>query len=304
LSPRLDGKVAVITGTGDGQARTAALRFAAEGATVVGCDINEETASETLRLVREAGGKMDSFFPLDLIDEQKTHDLMEYAAETHGGIDILYNNAMRFALGTAEDLTLDDFNWSIAQTLTIDWLTTKHAIPHFRKRGGGSIINIASVAGLSYGAGTSFPGNLGSCFAYNLAKAAVLRMTTTLAVDLAPIHVRVNAISPGPINTPMAAPIYGSEQAPFYAPYMKQLLVDRVGREDDIVNLALYLASDESSFMTGSNLICDGGITASGGLGRPDAELDQVVNGQFASMLNTDTGWTTVGERAPGRATA
>jgi len=294
---RLAGKVAVITGTGDGQARNAALRFAAEGARIVGCDVNEETAAETLRLVHEAGGEMECLFPLDLADEEKTHGLMEHAAAMYGGIDILYNNAMRFHVGTAEQLPLESWNFSLEQVLTIHWLATKHAIPHFRKRGRGSIINIGSIAGLNLGSG--FPGNIGPVFAYCIAKAGVLRMTTLLAVELAPLKVRVNAISPGPINTPMAEPVYGGQESGFYGPYMKQLLVDRIGEPDDIVNAALYLASDESAFITGSNFIIDGGFVASGGVGRPDDDIQQILNNRLSEYMNYDRPWETLGEPPP-----
>jgi len=299
MAGRLEGKVAVITGTGDGQGRTAALRFAAEGARIVGCDINEETAAETLRLVGDAGGAMECLFPLDLADEKQTHELMEHAAATFGGIDVLYNNAMRFHLGSAEQLPLDSWNFSLEQVLTIHWLATKHAIPHLRKRGGGSIINIGSVAGLNT-LGSSFPGNIGPVFAYCVAKAGLLRMTSLLAVDLAPLKVRVNAISPGPINTPMAAPVYGTPESDFYAPYMKQLLVDRIGEPDDIVNAALYLASDESAFMTGSNIIIDGGLVASGGVGPPSDDIQQIMERDpWPGFLNVDRRWETLGEPPP-----
>jgi NAD(P)-dependent dehydrogenase (short-subunit alcohol dehydrogenase family) len=295
MARRLEGKVAVITGTGDGQARTAALRFAAEGARIVGCDINEETAAETLRLVHQQGGEMECIYPLDLADEERTHELMEHAAATFGGIDILYNNAMRFHVGTAEQLPLESWNFSLEQVLTIHWLATKHAIPHFRKRGRGSIINIGSVAGLNSGSG--FPGNIGPVFAYAVAKAGVLRMTSLLAVELAPLRVRVNAISPGPIRTPMAEPVYGREGASFYEPHLAQLLVDRLGVPDDIVNAALYLASDESSFVTGSNIIIDGGQTACGGAGGPDTGMQQLLDDTLSEYLNVDREWETRGER-------
>src|SRR6476660_8404569 len=184
---RLDGKVAVITGTGNGQARTAALTFTREGAKVVGCDINEETAAETLRLVREAGGEMECLFPVDLSVEADAKRVMDFAAETYGGIDILYNNATSLMAGSAAQMTYDAFDFTLRNTLTLTWLSTKHAIPHLRD--GGSIIFIGSQAGL-FNTGGSFPGNLSFNFAYSCAKAAVIRFSSIVAVDLAERGIR------------------------------------------------------------------------------------------------------------------
>lgn len=295
---RVEGKVAVITGTGNGQGRTAALRFAAEGARVIGCDINEETASETVRLVRERGGEMECLF-LDLSDEANVHELMEHAAKTYGGIDILYNNIFRQVLAPIEHLPVDAFNFMVANVLTTYWTTVKHAIPHFRKRGSGAVVNIASISGMLHGMGSGFVGNSGATFSYAVLKAAVLRMTTALAVDLSPLSVRVNAISPGPIQVPAVASVHGSEEAPLHAAFTGALLTDRLGEPEDVVNAALFLASDEASYITGSNLVVDGGWTASGGLGRPDPAIRDLVNDQYAHFFDIDRSWDTVGERGP-----
>jgi NAD(P)-dependent dehydrogenase (short-subunit alcohol dehydrogenase family) len=298
MAGRVEGKVAVITGTGSGQGRTAALRFAAEGAKVLGCDIDEEAATETVRLVRESGGEMECLY-LDLTDEANVHALMEHAAATYGGIDILYNNIFRQVLAPVEHLPVDTFNFMVASVLTTYWTTVKHAIPHFRKRGSGAVVNIASISGMLHGMGSGFVGNTGATFTYAILKAAVLRMTTALAVDLSPLQVRVNAVSPGPINVPATAPVHGTEDAPLYAPMLGSLLSHRFGEPEDVVNAALFLASDEASWITGANLVVDGGWTASGGLGRPDPAVRDLVNEQYGHFFDLDTSWDTAGERAP-----
>lgn len=286
MSGRLEGKVAIITGTGDGQGRTAALRFAAEGAKVVGCDINEETAAETLELVRNAGGEMECLYPLDLTDDAQAKELIDFTVRTFGGVDILYNNAFQLLFAPFESLSVEDWNFSVDHTLTLYILPTKHAIQAFRERGGGAIVNTASVAGLQYGVGSGFIGNQGQTITYSILKAGVLRMTTALAIELSPLNVRVNSISPGPIQIPKSIPLFGSEDAPLRKPYQKQLLLNRLGYPEDIANAALYLASDEASFVTGNNIIVDGGWAAGGGLGQPDHEIGQIILDTFGESVN------------------
>lgn len=285
MADRLRNKVAVITGTGDGQGRTGALRFAAEGAKIVGCDIDEEKAAETVRLVREAGGQMECLY-LDLSDEDNAHELLEFAAQTYGGIDILYNNAFQLAFAPLEHLSRKDWMFSVDNTLNLYLWPTKHAIPHFRKRGGGAIVNIASVSGVLYGGGSGFVGNQGHTISYAILKAGVLRMTTAAAIELSPLDVRVNSICPGPIRIPKAIPLFGDEDAPLREPYEKQLLVNRLGYPEDIANAALFLASDEASFITGANLLVDGGWCASGGLGRPDPAIGKIIVDTFGDTVN------------------
>jgi meso-butanediol dehydrogenase/(S,S)-butanediol dehydrogenase/diacetyl reductase len=250
---RLAGKVAVITGTGGGQGRAAALRFAAAGARVVGCDLKADGAQETLDLVTSRGGEMISLHPLDLTDEIEVGRLLEAAVETYGGLDILYNNAALARGSRAEDMSRGDWDWTMSYDLTLMFLTIKHAIPLFRSRGSGVVINVASSAGIS--------GAAQAMLAHSVAKAGVIRMTSFLAVELSPLNVRVNCISPGPIDSPALRATFGAEPGhePDWGNFTKHSLVARIGRPDDIAAAALFLASDEASFITGVNLPVDGG---------------------------------------------
>jgi NAD(P)-dependent dehydrogenase (short-subunit alcohol dehydrogenase family) len=257
MAGRLAGRTAVITGTGRGQGRAAAVRFAAAGATVVGCDIHADEAAQTVELVRAAGGTMTSLHPLDLTDEDDVIRLTDTAVTTYGRVDILYNNAAATRGATVvSELRRDDWDWTLDHDLTLMYLTIKHAVPVFRRQGGGTIVNVASVAGLN----VSFPSTL----AHSVAKAGVIRMTSFLAVELAPFNIRVNCVSPGPIDTPALRRTFGQPPEPAEADwsvFTDRALLPRIGRPDDIVMAALFLASDEASFITGVNLPVDGGAS-------------------------------------------
>lgn len=172
--PRLAGKVALITGTGVGMGRAAALRFAAEGATVVGCDLNPKTSEETVRLVRDAGGAMTAAAPVDLSSYEATQHWIDEAAATHGGIDVLYNNASLPVVGPWDDLTVDDWHAGIRNELDLVFYACKIAWPHLVARGGGSIINVASIASIR---GAAFFQQA----AHGAAKGGVLSLTYHLA---------------------------------------------------------------------------------------------------------------------------
>jgi meso-butanediol dehydrogenase / (S,S)-butanediol dehydrogenase / diacetyl reductase len=289
MSKRLEGKVAVITGTGDGMGRTASLRFAAEGARVVGCDLNEQQAAETLRLVRAAGGEMECVSPMDLADESATHELMAHAAELYGGIDILYNNAMGMKLGFPDEMTLEDWNFTLTNTLTIHWLATKHAIPHLRRRGGGAIVFVSSVSGADVGSG--FPGNSPIIFAYATAKAGINRLATCFAVELAQYNIRVNVVSPAWVSTPVTMNLAGEESSESYGVSTETLLLDRLGRPEEVVEAALFLCCDEASYIMGANLNVDGGQLASGALGAPQRRVADVLQSVAGEYLSVDTRW-------------
>jgi meso-butanediol dehydrogenase/(S,S)-butanediol dehydrogenase/diacetyl reductase len=252
---RLNGKVAVITGTGGGQGRAAALRFAAEGARVVGCDVKVGGAEETLEMVRAAGGEMTSLQPLDLTDEREVERLLGHATDSFGDFDILYNSAALARGARAEEMSRGDWDWTMSYDLTLMFLTIKHAIPVFRRRGGGAIINVASAAGVT--------GAAQAMLAHSVAKAGVIRMTSFLAVELSTLNVRVNCISPGAIDSPALRATFGGsdEQEPDWSIFTRHGLVNRIGKPDDIAAAALFLASDEASFITGINLPVDGGAT-------------------------------------------
>lgn len=293
---QLEGKVAVITGTGRGIARSVALLFASEGAKIIGCDLNEESAAETVELVRQAGGQMEALYPLDLTDEANAHRLAEFAAQTYGGIDILYNSAAQFRIGTIEDMTLDNWKFSQDNVLTLQFLVTKHVIPHMRKRGGGSIIFVGSTTGIL---GAGYPGNLSFLLSYCCAKAAVLRMSVILANELAEIGVRVNSVTPGTIGTEAGLVFYGQPGSESRRVSELGTLIPRLGESDDIANAALYLASSQSSWVTGQNLIVDGGLVASGGMGLARDEDKAAMAAVVKEFSVVDDSWETTGTPKP-----
>ena len=281
---RLQGKVALITGTADGQGRAAALAFAREGAKIVGCDLKTDLAAETVEMVRRAGGEMVSMQPLHLNDEEQVKSWIDFAVKTYGDFDILYNNASGVRGGPIDTLSREDWDFTLANEVTILFLAIKHALPVFKRKGRGVILNTGSVAGM-VGAGT--PGNGPGGFVHNVAKGAVIRMTVSLAVELSPLNIRVNTLSPGMIDTPAIRPLIEACGIP---PFMKGLLIRRKGEVEDIAETALFLCSDEASYITGVNLPVDGGWTASGGLGQPDPDTTKIFAEAMAKICTIPDG--------------
>lgn len=295
MAGRLEGKVAVITGTGRGMARQVALRFVAEGASIVGCDIDGDVAQETLEMVRAAGGTMESLHPIDLTKEQDAHDLFEFAVGKFGGVDIVHHNAMQLRLGSVEDSSLADWQFTLDHTLLIPFLVSKHAIPHLRARGAGSMTFMGSVAGADIG--TGYPGNLPIIQAYSVAKAGVIRLASCLANELAPWNIRVNSVSPGCVGTPNGLLFYGEEGTAARNIVTDASLIQRLGEPDDVASSLVFLNSDEASWINGLNLAIDGGHRASGGAGvarAADAAAMEPAMSQYASVDH----WTTTGKRA------
>jgi meso-butanediol dehydrogenase/(S,S)-butanediol dehydrogenase/diacetyl reductase len=284
MSGRLSGKVALLTGTGRGIARAVALRFAAEGAAVIGCDLDPEAGQETVDLVRAQGGTMESVHPLDLMDEKGVRGLTQFAADRFGGIDILFNSARGHRPGTIEETSLADWRWTLDHTLGIQFLVTKYAIPHLKARGSGSIIFVASISGLPLG--TGFPGNVNCLLPYSVAKAGVIRLAIGLAHELAPAGIRVNAISPGNILASEHSPFHGDKGRSLRTAAERSCLMERLGSPDEIADAALFLASQEASFITGHNLMVDGGFAASGGLGRGTPEADAALSATLTSNID------------------
>ncbi|MGW6962296.1 SDR family NAD(P)-dependent oxidoreductase [Streptomyces chartreusis] len=250
----LDGKVALITGTAGGMGRVAALIFAREGAQVVGADIQVEANNETVELVRRAGGEMTGIAPVDLTDPDAVRQLADDAAAAYSGLDVVYNNAAMQRFGLMPDFSVEDWRATVVGELDIPFFVSKFTWPHLVRRGGGVIINVASVAGLI--AGSTPP-----MVAHTAANAGVIGMTRQLALEGAPHGIRSVAISPGPTLTPASDRDLGDDQTARDAITSKTLL-KRFARPEEIIELAAFLASDRAGYITGVNYAVDGGASA------------------------------------------
>jgi NAD(P)-dependent dehydrogenase (short-subunit alcohol dehydrogenase family) len=247
---RLDGKVAVITGAGGGMGREAALLFSREGAKVCVADLDREAAE---RVAEEAGDAIA--VGVDVADERGVQAMYAATAERYGGIDVLYNNAGISPADDASILETRSDAWQRVQDVNTKgvYLCCRHGIPYLLERGGGSVINVASFVAL-VGAATSQ-------ISYTASKGAVLAMSRELAVEFARRAVRVNALCPGPVETPLLLRIFGDDPAA-YERRRVHLPMGRLAKPREIVNAALFLASDESSYVTGATFLVDGGLTA------------------------------------------
>lgn len=254
----LDGKVALITGTGGGQGRAAALVFAREGARIFGCDINQQGSEETLELVRNAGGEMRSMHPCDVTDMKQATAWVEAAVKAWGGIDILYNNASAVkSVGPFAESTLEDWNANILCELTIVYITTRVAWKHLVSRGGGVVLNAGSLVAYR----EIFPARLP---AHSAAKGGVLGFTRMLAQEGAPHGIRALSLSPGLIRSPATQHYWRDD--PSWARkkdiYIGKIPLGRAGECDEVAEVAAFLASDRASYMTGSDVLVDGGVVS------------------------------------------
>jgi NAD(P)-dependent dehydrogenase (short-subunit alcohol dehydrogenase family) len=248
---RLDGKVCVITGAGGGMGREAAILFTAEGARVCVADVVADAASETVSMC--AGEAFP--FAVDVADETRVEAMMAATVDRFGGIDVLYNNAGISPSDDASILGTSVDAWQRVQDVNAKgvFLCCRHGIPRLLDRGGGSIVNVASFVAI-LGAATSQ-------ISYTASKGAVLAMTRELAVEFARRGVRVNALCPGPVETPLLLNIYGSDPAALERRRIHWPM-GRLAKPREIVDAALFLASDESSYVTGATFVVDGGLTA------------------------------------------
>ncbi len=250
---RLDGKVSIITGGGSGMGRVAAELFAKEGAKVVVADYSEAAGEAAVAAVRAAGGTA-SFVKADVSNEDEARAMVRHAVATYGRVDTLYNNAGIMPEADHSVIDTDVPTWDKVMAVNVRgvFLGCKYAIPQMLEQGSGSIINVASFVAIL---GCSVPQD-----AYTASKGAVLALTRSTAVQFAGRGVRSNAISPGPVETPLLMEWLLKDEA------AKQLRLNRnptgrFGKPEEIVNAAIYLASDESRWTNGANFVIDGGIS-------------------------------------------
>ncbi|MET0526173.1 MAG: SDR family NAD(P)-dependent oxidoreductase [Nocardioides sp.] len=238
MTSSLDGRIALITGTAGGQGAVAAELFARAGATVVGCD------------VKEAPG----VGRVDLTDEAAVRGWVESAVEEHGQIDILYANAGATRFNPIEDVTADEWDFVLRHELDVVFFPVKHAWPHLKRAGNAAVVLVGSTAGLT--------GSLTNArVAHTVTKGGVIALTKQLAAEGAAYGIRVNCVSPGMIETPATRGDLLADDHPMRR-IAAAIPLGRVGRPDEVARCALFLASEEASYVTGANLVIDGGWSA------------------------------------------
>ena len=250
---RLQDKVAVITGAGGGMGRTAAQMIAAEGAKVVVAEFSEAAGRETVGLIEAAGGQA-TFVRTDVSSEADARAMIEHAVATYGRLDVLYNNAgiMPEADHSVTDTSVEVWDQVMAVNVRGTFLGCKYAIPFMVEQGSGSVINVSSFVAIL---GCSNPQD-----AYTASKGAVLALSKSLAVQFGPRGVRTNAICPGPVETPLLMDwLVKDEEAKRIR--LARNPTGRFGKPEEIVYMAMYLASDESRWTNGAAMVVDGGIT-------------------------------------------
>ena len=256
VARRLMGKIALVTGAGSGQGQSVALLFARAGARVAAIDISAEGLARTSALAAAEQLELDAC-RVDASDASMVTEWVDGVAARHGGIDVLYNNGAAAHMAPFGELTLEQWRDTLKGELDVVFLPTRAAWRHLIVRGGGSIINVASVSGMR---GTEFLG----AGAHAAAKAGVIGFTRQLALEGASHWIRANSLSPGPILTPLTRGFYDSN-AEFRHAFDGWPLISRSGDPVDIAYAGLFLASDESRFITGVNLPIDGGWSSKGG---------------------------------------
>ncbi|NWF70037.1 MAG: glucose 1-dehydrogenase [Chloroflexi bacterium] len=245
---RLAGKIAIVTGAASGIGRACAIRYAQEGAKVIVADINDKGGQETVQTISAAGGQA-VYCHTDVGVESELQRMIDFTVATYGGLDILHNNAYWTEAKTALETTIENWQRTLDVSLRPCWLASKMAIPHMRTRGKGVILNTASVQ-----SEIGVPGYM----AYQAAKGGMMAVTRALAMELAPT-IRVVAVMPGAINTPAVA--ISDEPSVSMDALLRDIPMGRLGEPEEIANVALFLVSDEASYITGTGIMADGGYS-------------------------------------------
>jgi NAD(P)-dependent dehydrogenase (short-subunit alcohol dehydrogenase family) len=262
MAQRLHGKVALVTGAGSigpgwGNGKAAAVLFAREGAKVLAADLNPKAAEETRAIITSEGG-VATAFTCDVSRSDQVEAMVKTCLETFGRVDVLHNNVGIMAIGGPVELDEADWDRVAAVNIKSMFLTCKHVLPVMERQGGGAIVNIASIAGIRY---------LGVPYiAYNTTKGAVIPFTKSVALQYARQNIRCNCILPGLMDTPMVEHSLAGAYAQGDIARMKairdaQCPMGRMGDAWDVAHAALFLASDEAKYITGAELVVDGGLT-------------------------------------------
>jgi meso-butanediol dehydrogenase/(S,S)-butanediol dehydrogenase/diacetyl reductase len=258
MAGKLDNKVAIVTAGGSGIGAATVRRFAREGAAVVIADLSGSRAEQVRAEVAGAGARVAAL-KMDVADPQAIEATIKMALDSFGRLDVLFNNAGMAEVSLIHETTLESWERVMAVTLTGTFLGLKYAIPIMRRQGGGAVINTASISGIH--------GDYAMA-SYNAAKAGVINLTRTAALENAKHGIRVNCVCPGAINTRVAQ-ILGKDRADEFRRVMGAAHpIGRMGEAEEIANMVTFLASDEASFITGASFVVDGGVTAGTGLPR------------------------------------
>jgi len=250
MSGRLEGKVCIITGTGGSMGRAAALAFAREGALVVGCGLNVDDSEATVEAVHAVGGSMVSMHPCDLTNPTDCRALIDLALRTYGRVDVLFNNAAMAYFNWLEDISDAEWDRNRREEVDLVFYLTRAAWPHL-KTSRGVVVNTASLTAFM-----SFQ-NLGS-LAHTTAKAGIIAMTRQLAMEGREHGIRANSISPGVIETNQT--LEQLKDPEWAGAMLGKTLLGRLGRPEEVAKVALFLASDDSSYVTGIDIVVDGGM--------------------------------------------
>jgi len=230
----------------------AAARFAAEGARVVGCDLDAVSAAATQDAVRAAGGEITVMGDVDLGDAEAARSWVDAAVATYDGIDVLYNNASTQRFAPLDELTVAEWDFTMRNELDLVYYTVRAAWPHLKATGGGSVLNVGSIAAIR---GVEFMAQN----AHSTAKGGVVALILQLVVEGGPHGIRANVISPGLIETPNTAPMLADPPERMRKVVLDRIPLGRHGQPDDIVSAAVFLSSDEAAWISGAHLVVDGG---------------------------------------------